>query len=106
MGIAVGPVMTATREQPHGLAVPAHDQPISVVLDLVHPVWPRRRPGGGANASGPCCENNTECWSHGAVRLPRGCEPVHTSRRKGGASSNGNDPVRRLGSSGAATQEN
>jgi hypothetical protein len=39
-GIAVGPVMAAACEQPHGLAVPAHDQPIAVVLDLVHPVGP------------------------------------------------------------------
>jgi hypothetical protein len=38
-------------EQPHGLAVPAHDQPIAVVFDLVHPVGPGRRLGcNGGNA--------------------------------------------------------
>jgi hypothetical protein len=36
-GIAIGPIMTAAREEAHNRAVPAHDQPIAVVLDLVHP---------------------------------------------------------------------
>jgi hypothetical protein len=28
-GITVGPIMAAAGEQPHGLAVPAHDQPVA-----------------------------------------------------------------------------
>jgi hypothetical protein len=45
-GIAVRPVVAAAREQTHGSAVATHDQPIAVVLDLVHPVGPGRRLGG------------------------------------------------------------
>jgi hypothetical protein len=45
-GIAVGPVIAAAGEQPHPLAVPANDQPVSVMLDLVHPVRARGRLGG------------------------------------------------------------
>ena len=33
-------------------AVPAHDQPISIMLDLVHPAWPRRRLGGQGRDAG------------------------------------------------------
>jgi hypothetical protein len=50
-GIAFGPVMTASGEQAHTLAVPADDQPIAVVLDLVHPAGPERWLGSeGGNA--------------------------------------------------------
>jgi hypothetical protein len=38
--ISIGPIMAAAGEQANGLAVPTHDQPIAVVLDLVHPVGP------------------------------------------------------------------
>jgi hypothetical protein len=44
--IAIRPVVAAAGEQPHGLAVPAHDQPVAVVLDLVHPVGTGGRLGG------------------------------------------------------------
>ena len=38
-------------KQPHGVSVPAHDQPVTVVLDLVHPIRAGRRLGGeGGNA--------------------------------------------------------
>src|ERR1700704_5486659 len=37
------------REQAHSPAVPAHDQPIAVMFDLVHPVRPRLG-GEGGNA--------------------------------------------------------
>jgi hypothetical protein len=36
----------AAGEQPHGVAGAADDQPISVVLDLVHPARPGWRLGG------------------------------------------------------------
>jgi hypothetical protein len=50
-GIAIGPIMAAAGKEAHGWAVPAHDQSIAVVLDLVHPVGTRRRLGGqGRNA--------------------------------------------------------
>jgi hypothetical protein len=44
----IAAVRAATGEQPHRVTVPAHDQPVSVVLDLVHPV---RTPVGGLAAS-------------------------------------------------------
>jgi hypothetical protein len=40
--IALAPVVAASGEQAHGVAVAAHDQPVSIMLDLVHPVGPRR----------------------------------------------------------------
>jgi hypothetical protein len=43
-GRSIGPVMAATGEQAHVLAVAAHDQPIAIVLDLVDPIGPGRRP--------------------------------------------------------------
>ena len=39
-GVAFGPVMGASGEQAHSLAVPADDQPVAVMLDLMHPVGP------------------------------------------------------------------
>jgi len=41
-GITVAPVMAASREEAHRGALAAHDQPVPVVLDLVHPVGPGR----------------------------------------------------------------
>jgi hypothetical protein len=35
--IAIGPVKAATGEQAHRLAVTAHDHPVAVVFDFVHP---------------------------------------------------------------------
>ena len=44
-GKAVGPVMAAAREAADARAIPAHHQPIAVVLDFVDPEragrWPR-----------------------------------------------------------------
>jgi hypothetical protein len=40
--ISVSPIIAPAREQAHSRAVPTHDQPIAVVLDLVHPVGPGR----------------------------------------------------------------
>jgi hypothetical protein len=51
-GIAVCPVVAAAGEQAHGSAVATHDQPIAVVLDLVHPVGPGRRLGGKGRDAG------------------------------------------------------
>jgi hypothetical protein len=54
--ITVDPVVAAAREQVHGRAVPAHDQPIAVVLDLVHPAGPGGRlvsKGRDAGAKNP-----------------------------------------------------
>jgi hypothetical protein len=49
--IAVGPVIASPGEQAHRGAVPAHDQPVAVVLDLMNPVGAGRRLGGqGRNA--------------------------------------------------------
>jgi DNA methylase len=50
--ISIGPIMAAAGEQANGLAVPTHDQPIAVVLDLVHPVGPGRRLGGQRGDAG------------------------------------------------------
>jgi hypothetical protein len=52
LGIAIGPVKAAAGEQVHGRTVPAHDQPISVVLNLVHPAGPGRRLGGNGRDAG------------------------------------------------------
>jgi hypothetical protein len=40
--ITICPVIAAAGEEPHSLAIPADDQPITVVLDLVHPAGPGR----------------------------------------------------------------
>jgi hypothetical protein len=49
--IPIGPVIAAPGEEPHSLAVPAHDQPIAVVFGLVNPARPGRRLGNaGRNA--------------------------------------------------------
>jgi ABC transporter substrate binding protein len=37
---ALGPVVAAAGEQTHPRAVAADDQPMTVVLDLMHPTWP------------------------------------------------------------------
>jgi hypothetical protein len=51
VGVARSARSPPAHEQAHGLAIPAHDQPIAVVLDLVHPVGPGRRlVGKGRNA--------------------------------------------------------
>jgi hypothetical protein len=43
--------MAAAREKAHRLAIAANDQPVSVMLDLVHPVRAGRRLGStGRNA--------------------------------------------------------
>ena len=41
---AVGPVMAALREAADARAVPAHHQPITIVLNFVNPQWAGRRP--------------------------------------------------------------
>jgi len=41
---AVGPVMAVAREAPDPRAIPAHHQPVAVVLDFVNPRWPGRWP--------------------------------------------------------------
>jgi hypothetical protein len=47
----------------HGLAIPAHDQPMAVMLDLVNPAWTERRLGGQCRDAGidkPArCRNDT-----------------------------------------------
>jgi hypothetical protein len=76
---AIGPVKAAAGEQPHGLALPAHDQAVSIVLDLVHPVGPGGRLGSdagldkaiGADASGHACQNDGLPPAGGVARLPR-----------------------------------
>jgi hypothetical protein len=72
-GIALGPIMPAAREQAHGLALPAHDQPIAVVLDLVHPVRAGRwLVGEGGDAGGDksvgTCEGGNDA---GAIAVSR-----------------------------------
>jgi hypothetical protein len=49
---AVRPVIAAAGEQANGRAVPAHNQPIAIVLDLVNPARPRRRFGGQGRDAG------------------------------------------------------
>jgi hypothetical protein len=44
--VSVSPVMASAGEQMHRGAVSAHNEPITVVLDLVHPAGPSRRLGG------------------------------------------------------------
>jgi hypothetical protein len=39
------PVMFAAREAADARAIPAHHQPIAIVLDFVNPHWAGRRPG-------------------------------------------------------------
>jgi hypothetical protein len=39
----VGPVMTVLGVAADALAIPAHHQPVAVMLDLVHPQWTGRR---------------------------------------------------------------
>ena len=51
-GIALGPVVAAAGEQAHWLALAADDQPVAVVLDLVHPIGPGRRLGGASRDAG------------------------------------------------------
>src|SRR5262249_12739456 len=49
--ITVAPVIAAPGEKPHYLAIAAHLQSVTIVLDLVHPIRPGRRLGGtGGNA--------------------------------------------------------
>jgi Protein of unknown function (DUF3455) len=38
---------TVVCEEPDGDAIPPHDQPVTVMLDLMHPNRPRGRLGGG-----------------------------------------------------------
>jgi hypothetical protein len=38
LGIALAPVITAARDQPHAIVPPDHHYPIAVALDLVEPV--------------------------------------------------------------------
>jgi hypothetical protein len=44
--ITLGPVIAIACEQSHRRAVAADDQPVAVVLDLMHPAQPYRRVGG------------------------------------------------------------
>jgi len=37
-GIALAPVITAARDQPHAIAVALDPQPVAVILDLVEPI--------------------------------------------------------------------
>jgi hypothetical protein len=50
--IALGPVVAPPCEQADPVAMLPRDQPIAVVLDLVHPVrlWEAARPGSGCRA--------------------------------------------------------
>jgi hypothetical protein len=55
----------------HAGAIPAHDQPIAVVLDLVHPIRPGRRLGGnGRDAGGDKSVGPRDGGSHaGAIAV-------------------------------------
>ena len=44
-GKTVGPIMAVTRDAADAQAIPAHHQPIAVVLDLLNPERTRRRSG-------------------------------------------------------------
>jgi hypothetical protein len=50
--IAARPVVAAAGEQTHGLALPPHDQPVAVMLDLVHPIRAGRRLGSAGRDAG------------------------------------------------------
>jgi hypothetical protein len=84
-GISIGPVIAAAGEQANGVAVPAHDQRLAVVLDLVNPTRPRGGLGGqGRNAgideavgADVACEHTTKIGAldlgRQAFRDCRGC---------------------------------
>jgi hypothetical protein len=38
-GIALGPIVSAARNQPHAIAIALDAQAIADILDLVEPVW-------------------------------------------------------------------
>ena len=41
--IAIGPFVAAAGKQSNAITAPADDQPVAIVLDLVNPLWARRR---------------------------------------------------------------
>jgi hypothetical protein len=83
--LAIGPIIAAAGEEPHRLAVPAHDQPVTVVLDLVHPIGAGWRLGstgrdagvdeavGANNEHGP--SNSRSSPAGGVVTMPRNGRP-------------------------------
>jgi hypothetical protein len=57
--------VAAAGEQAHGRAVAAHDQPIAVVLDLVHPTRSGGRLGGkGRDAGIDEAVGTDAAWKH------------------------------------------
>jgi hypothetical protein len=82
-----GPIVSAAREQPHAGAVPADNQPIAVMLDLVHPVgvqsaaWRQGSGCGGDKSVSPnegsghareiaaCCEPPQPSCCRGVARI-------------------------------------
>jgi hypothetical protein len=74
--IALGPVIAATGEQMHGGAVPAHDQPIAVVLDLVHPVGSGGRLDGKRGDAGGDKSVGAGRASGRAGEITACCEPA------------------------------
>jgi hypothetical protein len=78
--IALAPVVAAPREQAHLVALTPHLQPISVVLDLVHPSRPRRhsvRAGGHAGIDeSRRTHNRNHALSYRLLRLPGKCQSV------------------------------
>ena len=90
-------------ERTSSRAVPAHDQPIAVVLDLVHPVGPGKRLGGKGGDAGLDKAIGADAGGHAARIVPNadptersdcraGVSPFILRDGKAGASSNGNDP--------------
>jgi hypothetical protein len=52
LGLIIPEAASATGEQPHRGALAAHDQPIAVVLDFVHPTRASGRRGGQGGTQG------------------------------------------------------
>jgi len=79
--IAIGPVIiAAAREQAHVGAIATDDQPIAVVLDLMHPAGPDRRligEGGDAGVDEAVGANNEHIPSNsGSPAESGGPEPT------------------------------
>ena len=77
---AVGPVMTVAREAANARAIPAHHQPVAVVLDLVNPQragrWPRRpRRQAWFDEAGGMAQDHGGGWSISRAVQSRPCLP-------------------------------